>query len=160
MPACKFGEEVAEAIIFNFQGRAAFLANQECAIMASLRVAAADIGVLGFNLVYKSLFHKEIERPVDCRRSNFCTGFAVFLCVPLHVGKDVIGTDRRVTLPDELKHPAAGRSDPDTALRAEPFRRDEGIIQAPAMVMVRFWEAITGMCQGAESILFEAVSPQ
>ncbi len=113
--------------------------------MAPLGMAAADIGVLGFNLVHKPLFHQEIERPVDGRRSHLGTRLAVFLSIPLHFGKDVIGANRRMALPDKLQHPSAGRGNPDTAFGAEPLSGPEGVFQTPAMVVIRFGKAVAGM---------------
>ena len=97
--------------------------------MGALGIAAADIGIEGFDAMDQAGIEQELERPVHRGRRRPAAPGAE----PV---EDVVGADRTVTPPHHLEHPAAQRGQPRPALLAHHRRRRQRVIDAGIVVVI------------------------
>lgn len=89
--------------------------------MCATGMVAADERVKGSNPMDKAVFNEKIECAIDSRRGGPPT---VLLG---QNAKDVVGAQRRMTLPDEFQHALAQRRQPYTGTGTERVGIVEGL---------------------------------
>ena len=113
----------------------ALAADQQLGTVIALPVRTTDKGIEGLDAVYESGLNEKIQRPVDCRRRRLLTIATQFI-------EYVVGLDRLVPTPDDLKYPVSDAGQTQTSRTAPRLSILECFGYAPGVVVLSLFKGV------------------
>ena len=124
--------------------------DQELPLVIARGLAAANIGVQGFELVYQAGLLQEVQGSVYRRRGRTIMGFGQF-------SQQIVGLDWFVAGPDQLKNFASQGSKALSANRADFFGLKYRAVDTAGMVMILTNEVLDDNFFGHDRTCYKAV---
>lgn len=135
---CSLPDHFVDVAIIQFRDRPAFPANQKLSGVWAARVRAANECVEGIQAMDQVGLDQEIQRPIDCRWRHFAAS-------TIQAIKDIVRTNRLVTVPDQLQYPPALFREAKPALTADLYGRRYGLCHAVLVIVFFTREGFAGI---------------
>jgi len=135
---CSLPYHFVDVAIIQFRDRPAFPANQKLSGVWAARVRAANERVEGIQTMDQVGLDQEIQRAVDCRWRHFAAS-------TIQAIKDIVRTDRLVTVPDQLEYPPTLFREAKPALTADSYGSRYGLCHAVLVIVLFAGEGFAGI---------------